>query len=150
VLEALRDPRFDPERTVLLEDDPGLVPAESDVRGQVSVRDVSTEVIDITADVSQPSILVITDNYSASWKATPLSGSDGQTYRVMPADSLLRAIPLAAGHHHVRLEYRPTALIVGTWVTILSLVAYAAALAYSRLASASSGPTPRRPKRARY
>ena len=126
VLDAMREPTFDPERAVLLESDPGLVPADSDERGQVSVSDVSTEVIDISADVPQPSILVITDNYSASWKATPLPGSDGQTYRVMPANSLLRAIPLTAGHHHLRLEYRPTALAVGTWVTILSLVAYAA------------------------
>jgi hypothetical protein len=126
VLDAMRDPAFDPERAVLLESDPGLVPAESDERGWVSVRDVSTEVIEISADVPQPAILVITDNYSASWKATPLAGSDGQTYRVMPANYLLRAIPLTAGHHHLRLEYRPAALTVGTWVTILSLLAYAA------------------------
>jgi hypothetical protein len=126
VLDALRDPTFDPERAVLLESDPGLVPAESDEPGQVSLRDVSTEVIEISADVPQPSILVITDNYSASWKATPLAGSDGRTYRVVPANSLLRAIPLTAGHHHLRLEYRPTALAVGAWVTMLSLVAYAA------------------------
>ena len=127
VLDALRDPTFNPEQAVLLESAPGLVPAESDERGRVSVRDLSTEVIEISADVPQPSILVITDNYSASWKAMPLAGSDGQTYRVMPANYLLRAIPLTAGHHHLRLEYRPTAFIVGTWVTLLSLVAYAAA-----------------------
>ena len=126
VLDAMRDPTFDPERTVFLETDPGIVPAETDARGSVSLRDVSTEEIEISADVPQPSILLITDNYSASWRATPLAGSDGQSYRVIPANSLLRAIPLSPGHHHLRLEYRPTALRVGAWVTILSLVAVAA------------------------
>jgi hypothetical protein len=126
VLEALRDPTFDPRRVVLLERDPGLVPAESDEHGAVTVRDVSTEVIEISADVPQPSILLVTDNYSASWKATPLDDGDTRTYSVGPGNYLLRAIPLAAGHHHLRLEYRPTALMVGTWVTILTVAAWAA------------------------
>jgi hypothetical protein len=126
VLDTLRDPTFDPQRLVLLERDPGLVPTESNEPGAVTVRDVSTETIEISADVPQPSILLITDNYSASWKATPLDEGDTRTYSVGPGNYLLRAIPLTVGHHHLRLEYRPTALLVGTWVTILTMAACAA------------------------
>ena len=128
VLRELRNPAFDPERLVLLEGDPGLVRPESEVRGSVSVHDVSTEVIEIRADVPEPAILVITDNYSASWRAVALPDSSAQAYEVVPANYTLRAIPLRAGRHHLRLEYRPVAFTVGTWVTLLSLALYAAAV----------------------
>jgi hypothetical protein len=114
-----------------LESDPGLAPAavsDPPPRGHVSVTDVSTEVIEIEADVPEASILLVTDNYSASWTATALNGSIQDTYRVMPANYTLRAIPVTPGHHRLRLEYRPIALTVGTWITLLSLVVYVAVL----------------------
>jgi hypothetical protein len=123
---------------VLLERDPALVPAESDEGGTVTVRDLSTEAIEISADVPQASILLITDNYSASWKARPLDEGDTRTYTVGPGNYLLRAIPLTAGHHHVRLEYRPTALVIGTWVTLLTMAACAAVVVRERLRAAAA------------
>ena len=123
-LAAMADPAFDPERLVLLETDPGLVPVASDERGSVSVTDVSTDQMDIWAEVPQPAVLLITDNYSVGWKATPSPGSSAQSYRVLPADYTLRGIPLPAGRHHFRLEYRPTGFVVGRWMTILSLLVY--------------------------
>ncbi len=128
VLGALGDAGFDPEHVVLLEKDPGLAAAESEEKGTITLRDVSTEVIEITADVLQPSILLITDNYSASWKATPLDAGDTKTYEVVPGNYLLRAIPLTVGHHHFRLEYHPTALLPGTLVTLLTMATCAVAL----------------------
>jgi hypothetical protein len=124
VLAAMGDPGFDPARVVLLENDPGLAPAASEERGSVSIVDVSTNQIDVQADVPEPAVLLLTDNYSAGWKATPLPGSSARSYRVMPANYTLRAIPLPAGRHHFRLEYRPTAFVIGTWVTVLSVLAY--------------------------
>jgi len=44
---------------------------------------------------------------------------------VLPADYVLRGIPLDRGRHHFRLAYRPRAFVVGTWVTLVSLVGYA-------------------------
>jgi hypothetical protein len=129
VLAALQDTTFDPTRIALLEHDPGLTPSGSEEPGQISIHDLSTEEIDITVDAPQPSILVISDNYSASWKAAPLDPGDTRSYVVEPADYLLRAIPLPAGHHHIRLEYRPSALILGTWVTVSTIAACLVVLA---------------------
>jgi len=128
VLEALRDRTFDPRRVVLLERDPGLEPATSDDPGDVTIHDVSTEAIDVTAEVRAPAVLLVTDNYSVRWTATPLDAGDARTYRVEPGNSVLRAIPLAAGHHHFRLAYRPSALPFGAAVTALTIAACAVLL----------------------
>jgi hypothetical protein len=127
VLDALGDPAFDPAREVLLETDPGLVPALAGEPGSVSVVDVSTDEIDVRADVPAPAVLLLTDNYSTGWKARALPGSTDQPYRVLPADYTLRAIPLSPGRHHFRLEYRPLGFVIGRWVTVVSLATYAGA-----------------------
>ena len=36
-----------------------------------------------------------------------------------------QAIPLAAGKHHLRVEYRPASFVLGKWVTIVSIVLFA-------------------------
>ncbi len=127
-LAALADPRFDPRSTVLLEAEPNPLPAADGVRGSVSLRDVSSDAIEVRAELPAPAILVIGDGYSAGWKATALAADAQQTYAVMPADHILRAIPLAAGTHHLRVEYRPAAFVAGAWITTAALGAYVLAL----------------------
>jgi hypothetical protein len=95
----------------------------------VTVRDVSTETLEVVADVRVPSVLVVTDNYAASWTAVPWEAGGTETYRVLPANYLLRGIPLTPGRHHIRLEYRPTALAAGAWVTSAALLAWIGGLA---------------------
>jgi hypothetical protein len=130
LITRLGSPDFDPARAVLLESDPGLprpaddAPAEGDVR----VVDHSTDVIELDVTTARPAILVVTDNYSASWKASPWDGASASTYRVVPANYTLRGIPLPAGRHHLRLEYRPTALAWGAWITAIAVAAYGSAL----------------------
>ena len=86
----------------------------------------------IEADLPDPAVLVVTDTYSDGWKARSLLGpgeSGGQAvYNVMPADHCIRAIPLAAGHHRLLLEYRPAAFLIGAWVSGISVLLYAGAL----------------------
>ncbi len=148
VLEALGDPAFDPRHVVLLERDPGLQPGSSDDAGRVAVRDVSTEEIEITADVTEPAVLLVTDNYSALWTVTPLEPGDTRTYRVDPGNYVQRAIPLSPGHHHLRLAYRPSALPVGAGVTLLTMVGCAAILVRGRAPRAPSRMRPPPPRSA--
>ncbi len=124
ILNAMFDPSFDPGRKVFLESDPNLLSSHERVEGKVEWTDLSTDKIEITAQTNRPTLLLITDNYSAGWKAKSLPGSDQSKYYVMPADYFLRAIPLTAGKHHFMLEYRPTAFEIGKWVSILSCILY--------------------------
>jgi hypothetical protein len=139
VLAALMDPAFEPARTVLLESDPGLAPAPASERGTVSVTTISTDEIEIRADAPAPAVLLVTDTYSAGWTATALAGSSQGSYRIMPANYALRAIPLTAGTHQIRLAYRPRAFAIGAWISLFSLVVLAVLAARSWLESRRHG-----------
>ena len=79
-----------------------------------------------------PSLLLITDAYARGWRALALPGSAQARYEVMPANYCLRVIPLAAGHHLLRVEYSPSgyrlgkAVSIAAWAVFLALVIFAA------------------------
>jgi hypothetical protein len=111
----------DPSKSVLLESEPEPHP-ESGATGTARlVSDLPNELV-IEADTAKPTLLLITDLYSHDWHAEALPDSAQQSYHLMPADYILRAVPLAAGHHHLRVVYAPPAVPVGIGI---SLVAWA-------------------------
>jgi hypothetical protein len=128
VLAAMGEADFDPRRTVILEEQPPIVPAGASEAGWAKVTDSSTDCLTIQAELSTPAILLITDSYSKFWRGRALPGSSQKNYTVMPADYCLRAVPLAAGRHEFRLEYLPTGFLIGRWVSTGAVAAYAAAL----------------------
>lgn len=100
---------FDPRCSVILESQPSIRPKRGDgPAGTAKVVQQTNDMLEIEADVKRPAILLITDAYSSHWHARPMGKSAQKTYQVMPADLLLRAIPLTAGKHHFALVYRPT------------------------------------------
>jgi hypothetical protein len=129
-LAAVMRPGFDPRRTVVLESDPGIAPDPASDGGPARVRDVSTEIMDVDVDVDRPAILLVTDNYSADWRAYAVD-DPGRTYAILPANTTLRGIPLPNGRHRIRLEYRPRWFTVGVYVTLMSAAALMAVVALS-------------------
>jgi len=117
---------FNPARKVILESQPQPAPKKPgpDPAGEVRMIDFSTDHMTIQADLSSPTILLITDGYSKDWQAKALSGSDQSQYQVMPANYVLMAVPLSAGHHHFRLEYAPRAFEMGKWISLAALAAF--------------------------
>ncbi len=126
VFKAMGDPKFNPRKTVILEDAPDPKPTSSQPAGQVKLLDSSTDHMTIEASLTEPAILLITDAYSKGWIATPLQGSSQTRYEVMPANYTLRAIPLGKGEHRFRLEYLPQSFRIGKWISIVSLAGYLA------------------------
>ena len=125
VLAAVNDPLFDPRKTVILEAEPNIRPAPA--QGQAGTAKViasTTDSLTIEADVKQAAILLITDAYSAGWHVRPLEGPPAQEYQLLPADWALRAVPLAAGRHHFRLEYVPAGWTAGKWISIVAVVVF--------------------------
>ena len=122
---------FDPARTVILEEKPEpapRVPAPAE-GGKARIVDATTDSLEIQVDLSSPAILLITDGYNKDWRAQSLAGSVQSRYKVMPANYVLMAIPLSAGHHHFRLAYAPRAFRVGTWISLASLMAFLSGVA---------------------
>lgn len=128
ILADMAQPGFDPARTVMLETEPVPPPAPT-AAGSARLVNVTTDSLTIEADVTHPCILLVTDTYNRDWQVRGLAGSAQQTYRIQPADYVLRAVPLEAGHHLLRMEYAPASFRSGAWISALSLVAYLVALA---------------------
>jgi len=128
ILREMADHSFDPRKKVILETDPHPEPVVSTKDGKAKVVDSSTDYLIIEADVPDPAILLITDAYSKGWRAKSLPGSIQKKYRVMPANYILRAIPLSKGHHRIRVEYMPLAFRIGKWVSICAVFVYIIAI----------------------
>jgi hypothetical protein len=121
----LGQPGFDPRRLVVLERDPNLpASSPSGSPGSVRVSDSSTDHLTIEADVNAASILVVTDNYADGWRAVPLAGSASTSYEIIPANYTLRGVPLAPGHHRIRMEYRPASFVIGVWLSLAGVAAW--------------------------
>lgn len=137
-LQATRSPDFDPRKTVVLEQQPSIKPASDPTAaspGTVQLIGMTTDTLEIEADLQRPAILLITDAYSRGWQARPLGASPQSSYEVLPANHALRAIPLSIGSHHFILEYRPASVPVGFAISgITALVCCGLAVWFSRSA----------------
>jgi len=137
IFDAMRSETFDPTREVILESEPEPKPVQSNNDGTVRINATTTDSLTIEANVEQPSILLITDAYAASWRTVSLPGSTQTHYDLLPANYILRAVPLATGHHLLRIEYRPIAFEIGKWISLVCTVAFLAALIRYRRANAT-------------
>jgi hypothetical protein len=124
ILPALFEPAFDPLRKVFLESDAGFPTSEEGPEGKVRWKDLNTDQIEIEVETPRNAILLVTDNYSSGWRAVSLSDGHSESYRVMPANYFLRAVPVRAGRHRFLLEYRPWVFEIGKWVSLLSGLLY--------------------------
>ena len=120
---AMSAPDFDPRKTVVLEEKPVPAPASSRESGSVEILDSSTDHLTVAARLASSSLLLLTDAFSGGWRARALPGSDQATYRILPANYALMAIPLSAGTHRLRIEYAPASFRVGAWISAISLLA---------------------------
>ena len=126
MLARLAESTFDPRKLVLLETEPAIKPQSGAERGRLAVTEVSTDELRIQVDAPANAILLVTDNYSRLWRATPLAPGPQATYDVLLANRVLRAIPLQAGKHDIRLHYEPRGVRIGFITTTLTLAALSA------------------------
>ena len=127
VLDAMGAPGFDPAREVILESEPRPAPVPGETPGRARILREGSDFMEIEAELERASVLLVTDAWTPAWRAVPLDAGDTRRYDVMPANYALRAIPLEAGKHHLRLEYAPAAFRIGLIVSALASLAWAAA-----------------------
>jgi len=127
IFSAMRSESFDPGREVILEREPMPRPIEEEHSGIAQVVASSTDWLEIEAEVVSPSVLLITDVYTPAWRVVAMPGSSQERYDLMPANYVLRAVPLAAGRHRLRVEYAPVEFMVGIWVSAVAWIGFAVA-----------------------
>jgi hypothetical protein len=123
-LARLRDKQFDPQHSVILQ----KPLAELEVRpqqadrtrdeGPITWEEVGPNHQTLRIDPRQPGLLVLSQIFYPGWSAFV----DGVPQNVLRADYALMGVPLAAGHHAVRFEFRPRSVRIGAAVTGVSLV----------------------------
>ncbi|MBD3284796.1 YfhO family protein [candidate division WOR-3 bacterium] len=129
ILQRLKEPGFDPRRTVVLEEKPEGWQASADTlpAGTVRITSYEPNSIEISADLEKPSVLVLSENWYPYYRAWV----DGEERKVYRADYTLRAVPLEAGNHQVVFRFSSPYMKAGTWITIVSLALVGLAIALS-------------------
>ena len=89
----------------------------------------------LSVSLEEPAILLITDSFSDGWEARALPGSVQSDYDVLPGNFALKAIPLSAGDHQLRVEYMPSLVILGMPISFRSAMWLSAACAMAYLAA---------------
>jgi len=119
ILERMKRTDFDPRRTVILEEQPeGWQPSgDTLAAGTVEVTRYEPNVIELSADVRRPAVLVLSENWYP-WYRAWVDGVERKVYR---ADYTLRAVPLEPGSHQVVFRFRSPYVTVGMWITFIAL-----------------------------
>ena len=127
IFSEMTHSRFDPEKTVILEKIPIPTPQPSpdgSKPGKLKITESSTDCLIVNAELSRPAIMVITDAYSSGWRVISEQGSSQKEYRILPANYILRAIPLEVGKHMLTIEYSPFSFRIGVWISLISMLVY--------------------------
>jgi hypothetical protein len=131
VLHRLFSDTFDPRQSVILESEPEPRPQPlSDSVDTAEIMEESTDHLVIHAKVEEPALMVLTDAYHPFWRAEAMTGSAQSAYEVMPADYVLRAIPLERGEHRIRLEYWIPGWGAAAALSIVSLMSFLGSLLF--------------------
>ena len=131
IFKTIEQADFDPSRTVILEEPPVPPPAPGGRPGNITQLGGDTDHVHLDIQTPVPAILLITDSYSRGWRVLSQAASPPQEdYRILPANYILCAVPLAAGTHHIIVEYSPWAFRAGRAVSLVTLLVFLAAVAY--------------------
>ncbi len=101
-------------------------PAGTEERVAIVDDEAGRLVVEVTA--ASAALLVVTDTFLPGWRASV----DGQETPVLIADHAFRAVPVEPGTHRVEFWYAPTALRLGTGLSVVALLSCAALLLWRR------------------
>ncbi|MDF9832063.1 hypothetical protein M2103_000271 [Ereboglobus sp. PH5-5] len=130
IFKALANPQFDLKHKVILEQEPNPKPEPQSVEYTVRLLGASTDQWTLEVTCNRATMLVMTDPWSRDWRAVTLPGSVQTNYDVLPANYILRAIPLAQGRHVFRIEYVPWGLATGKKATFAGIAFAVCLLAF--------------------
>ncbi|MCC6698900.1 MAG: hypothetical protein IT365_24970 [Candidatus Hydrogenedentes bacterium] len=124
-LDTINGPGFDPTRVAILGSKPVPTPGPPAAGDSVYRVRGDTDYDELEITLNSSAILLVTDTYSTHWRVRSLDAAPPQDrYDLIPANYALRAVPLAAGKHHIVMEYVPKGYVVGRWVSLGAWVCF--------------------------
>lgn len=120
ILTALLDPSFDPRKTVLIEQDlENHIEGPKSANASVTVTRNDEDEVDMEVRAPSAGWVVVSQNYFPGWRCRV----GGEKSNVVRANYALMAFQVKPGEHKIELRYRPTSLIVGGLISLLSVIA---------------------------
>jgi hypothetical protein len=125
---ARRD--FDPAETVIVTDGPKPIASTNQNSGSVEIVKYSPKRIELAANATAPSILMLNERVTPNWFVTV----DGQPATMLKCDYVMRGVQLAPGAHTVVFSFEPTTkflhitlLAIGVAIALLAVLLFAPA-----------------------
>ncbi|HTH46052.1 MAG TPA: hypothetical protein VMB21_00945 [Candidatus Limnocylindria bacterium] len=117
-LDRLRSSEFDPEKSVLLAEEPaGLKPAPEAAPGEATIASYQPKDIVLKTKSAAAGVLLLNDRWHPDWQVTV----DGQPSALLRANFIMRGVAVPAGEHTVEYRFNPPH---GTlWVSLSAIVA---------------------------
>lgn len=127
-LDAIAAPGFAIDRAAVTEHRLSGLPVTGAAgvapRGTAHIDRVEPDRLDVSASAPRGGMLVVSDAWDPGWRATV----DGRDAKVERVDYVMRGVRLDPGRHHVVFSYRPWSWRAGWIVSLVALVALAAAV----------------------
>ncbi|KAB2673984.1 MAG: YfhO family protein [Verrucomicrobia bacterium] len=136
-LVRLRDPAFDPTRTVLLATAPGAQPVAGTTNGTARIESYAPKRLVVKTQSASPAVLLDNDRWHEDWNVA----IDGQPAALLRANHIMRAVVVPAGEHTVEFRFRTDTRPL--WVSVSACVAALALAGF--LAFPGSRGAPARP-----
>jgi len=126
--KIMRDFRFDPSKTTLIESAPalaGAIPeppasnsAENQQNNPANVTRIDPNTVLVEFESKQDAFLVLTDSFYNGWHAY-LDGKEQPIYR---ANIAFRAVKVPAGRHTLKFVYTPASFFGGVIIAIITAI----------------------------
>ncbi len=121
-VQTVTDPRFDPQRAVVVRRDE--LPASFDATqrgggGDVRVVDEQNSRVTLRARLERPGVVLLDDAWAPGWSVRV----DGRPARALQTDVVLRGVAVGAGEHEIVWSYRVPGLRAGAALSLLALLA---------------------------
>lgn len=120
IIDAIYDPTFDPTTSVVLEEQPHLLPSsqEKPASASATITRYAPDRVEVTVESDAPALLLLTDAYFPGWQAW-VNRKDASIYR---ANFAFRAVSVPTGASTVIFSYHPQSLTYGILFSVLGLV----------------------------
>ncbi|MEO8601859.1 MAG: YfhO family protein [bacterium] len=138
VLDRLTDPAFDPRRSVVLEQPPGIALDGGPMVGAANIVTYEPQRVVIEASTPAAALLVLTDQYYPGWRATV----DGEAAPILRADYVFRAVALPPGQHTVEFRFVPRSFYQGMALAVVGLLLLVASGLWAWHAQRRAAPWP--------
>jgi len=119
ILGTLFSSSFNPQETVILEEEPELYGSPSAEGSTAEINKYSDREVCITVNMTNTAFLLLTDTNYPGWKVSV----DGKKKNILQADYLFRAVAVEKGRHIVRFVYGPVSFYFGFIISLLTIIA---------------------------